>query len=339
MPILTPSSVHLDRPLTNLTIAYVQDQRNFVAGRVFPTLNVDFQSDKYYIYDRANMNRSGDVKELAPNTEANDIEVQISNDSYFARVYGLRMPFGDQVLANEDEALNIRAAGAQTLVNRMLIHREEQFATNFFADNVWGENWDGVASGSDTGYANDVVTNWDDYTNSTPIQDVTELKRQIFLNSGGFMPTKMVISEKVFNTLVNHPDILARLNGGATVTNTALVNEAKVAEIFGLEELVIMRGIKNSSAEGIAESNAFIGGNHVLLVHSPNTVGQMTPAAGITFAWNSIPGASGMGITVESFTGDYLREKQIAERIQVKMAYDMKVTGASLGGFINSVLA
>lgn len=336
MPILTPSDVHLDQPLTNLTIAYVQDQTRFKAAQIFPTLGVSYQSDKYYIYDRDNMNRTGDVKELAPRTEANDIELAISNDSYFAKVYGLRMPFGQQVFANEDAVLNVRAAGAQTLINRMLQHREDQFINTFFVDNVWGTNWDGVASGGEGATA---VVNWDDYTNSTPIVDTRRLMRTIELKSGGFKPNTMVVSRQVRDTLLDHPDILARLNGGATVTNTALVSDTKLAEIFDVERFIVLEAVKNTAAEGLAESNSFVGSNAVMLVYTPASAGLMTPAAGMTFAWDSIPGASGLGITVESFTGDYLREMQIEERIQVKMAYDMKITGADLGGFINSVLA
>jgi hypothetical protein len=102
MPLLTPSNVHIDQPLSNLTLAYVQEQTNFIADKVFPTVGVQKQSDKYYIYDRANMNRAGDVQKLAPRTEVNRIGQSISNDSYFADVYGLGMDFDEQTLANED---------------------------------------------------------------------------------------------------------------------------------------------------------------------------------------------------------------------------------------------
>ena len=36
MPIMTPSQAHIDRPLTNLTLAYAQDNSNFIADKVFP---------------------------------------------------------------------------------------------------------------------------------------------------------------------------------------------------------------------------------------------------------------------------------------------------------------
>lgn len=334
MPLLTPSQVHLDKPLTNLTLAFVQSDAGFVADKVFPVVGVEHQSDKYYIYDRENFNRTGDVAKVAPRTELNTIGMSISNSNYTADVYGLAMDFDEQTLANEDAALDIRAAGAQTLATRMMIHREEQFATTFFSTGVWGTEVDGAASPTGTD-----VYHWSDYTNATPIQDVTAARRAMQLASGGFKPNTMVVGKEVRDTLINHPDVLARLNGGATVTNTALITDQKLAEIFEVENFYVMEAVKNESAEGVAESNAFIGGKHALLTYTPGNAGLMTPAAGLTFAWNSIPGANNLGISVESFTGDWLRVKQIAERIEVKMSYDMKATGTDLGYFFNGVIA
>ena len=111
-----------------------KNKTNFIADKVFPTVGVQKQSDKYYIYDRANMNRTGDVKKLAPRTEVNRIGMTISTAATLLTYYGLGMDFDEQTLANEDAALEIRSAGAQTLAMRLMIHREEQFATNFFSD-------------------------------------------------------------------------------------------------------------------------------------------------------------------------------------------------------------
>ena len=326
MPLLTPSSVHLDQPLTNLTLAFAQDQSNFIADKVFPVVGVERQSDKFYIYDRDNMNRTGDVKALAPRTEVNRIGMSISNSSYYTDVFGLGMDFDQQTLANEDAALDIRSAGAQTLATRLMIHREEQFAANFFAASIWGSE----STPSNL---------WSDYTNSTPIQDVTNARRTMQLKSGGFKPNTMVVGKEVRDILINHPKILARLNGGSTVSNPALITDAKLAEIFEVENFYIMEAVKNGAVEGLAEANAFIGGKNALLVHTPRASGLMTPAAGLTFAWNSVPGVNNLGVTVESFSDDALKRQQVAEHIQVKMSYDMKVTGADLGYFFSAVIA
>ncbi len=332
MPLLTPSQVHIDTPLSNLTLAYAQSQTNFVADKVFPTVGVARQSDKYYIYDRANMNRTGDVKKLAPRTEVNRIGMTISNSSYFADVYGLGMDFDEQTIANEDEVLNIRSAGAETLAMRLMIHREENFATTFFSTGVWGTEVSGAASGAGT------PVFWNDYTNSTPITDVTDARRAMQLKSGGYKPNTMVVGKVTRDELINHPDILARLNGGSTVTNPALITDAKLAEIFEVENFFVMEAVNNTAVEGAAEANAFIGGKHALLCHTPSSAGLMTPAAGMTFAWNNIPGANNLGITVESFSDDALKRQQIAEHIQVKMSYDMKVVGADLGYFFKDIV-
>jgi len=332
MPLLTPSAVHVDQPLTNLTLAYAQSQENFIADKVFPTVGVQKQSDKYYIYDRANMNRTGDVEKLAPRTEVNRIGMTISNSSYFADVYGLGMDFDEQTLANEDAALEIRSAGAETLAMRLMIHREEQFATNFFSDNIWGTNYDGAGATAGTNFLY-----WDNAA-AKPIQNVTDLRRVMQLKSGGFKPNTMVVGKEVRDALVNNADILARLNGGATVTNTALVTDAKLAEIFEVENFYVMEAVKNSSVEGVAESNAFIGGKHAMLCYTPNNAGLMSPAAGLTFAWNNLEGVNNLGITVESFSDDALKRQQIAEMIQVKMSYDMQIVGADLGAFVNGIV-
>jgi len=328
MPILTPTNVHLDQPLSNLTLAYVQSQDTFIADKVFPTVGVARQSDKFYIYDRANMNRSGDVKILAPRTEVNRIGMAISNSAYYTDVRGLGMDFDEQTIANEDEVLEIRSAGAQTLMMRLLIDREEKFASTFFTGGVW---------------TTDVTpTNlWSDYTQSTPIQDVTVGMRTAQLKSGGFKPNTMVVGKEVRDILINHPDILARLNGGSTINNPALVTDGKLAEIFGVENFFVMEAVANTAPEDVAgtETNAFIGGKNALLCYTPRASGLMTPAAGMTFAWNSIPGVSNLGVTVESFSDDALKRQQVAEHIQVKMAYDMQVVGPDLGYFFEEVVA
>ena len=152
--------------------------------------------------------------------------MSLSTDSYQIDVRGLATDFDFQTLANEDTALDIRSAGAQMLTMQLMIDREKRWASTYFASGVWDTEYTGVANAQND--TTSEVTQWDDYTNSTPIIDVTTAKRTAMLASGGFMPDVMVVTRDVRDTLINHPDILDRLNGGATVTNTALVTDAKL---------------------------------------------------------------------------------------------------------------
>ena len=325
MPMLTPSQVHIDVPLTNLTIAYAQEMTNFVADRVFGTISVDKQSNKFYKYDREGL-RHGDVKLLAPRTEVNRVGMSLSDDNYFAEVRGIGMDFDEQELANEDTMLEFRSQGANTLMEKILIDREVRWADTFFTAGVWG---------SETTPSN----LWSDYNNSTPIIDVTNARREMQLKSGGYKPNTFIVGKVVRDILINHPDILARLNGGATVTNTALITDAKLAEIFEVEQFLVMEAVYNDAAEGLPDNIDFIGGKNALLAYKPSSMGLKTPASGAIFTWDAIPGVSGLGITVESFSDDALKRQQVAEMIQVKCADDMKVIGADLGYFFADVVA
>jgi hypothetical protein len=334
MPMLTPSQVHIDAPLTNLTIAYLQDQNNFIADKVFPNVAVSKKTDKYYIYDRANFNRT-EVQARAPRTKAPRVGLSISTDSYSADVYSLSTDFDFETLANEDQALNIRAAAAQMLTYQLLIDREAKWVSSFFGTGIWTTNYAGVASTPSAGQ----VIQWSDYTNATPIVDITNARRAMMLASGGFKPNKMVVTRDVRDTLINHPDILARLNGGATVTNTALVTDAKLAEIFEVQEFLVIDAIENTAAEGLSESMSFMATKKAALYYAPASSGLMVPSAGYNFTWNSLDNASGYGIDIRSYTGDFLRVEGISELLEANMAYDQKVVGADLGVFFTTVIA
>jgi Phage major capsid protein E len=334
MPMLTPSAVHVDAPLTNLTIAYLQDMDGFIADKVFPRVPVDKKTNKYFIYNRADFNRTGQVQLRAPRTKAPVVGMSLSQDTYSADVYSLATNFDFETLANQDAALNIRAAGAQMLTYQLLIDREIKWATKYLSASVWGTDWAGISSAPSTNQ----VRQWSDYTNSTPIQDVTAIMQAVQLKSGGFKPNVMVVGKQVRDKLINHPDILNRLNGGATITNTALVTNAKLAEIFGVEDFLVMETVKNTAAEGLTESNAFIGGKVAGFYYRPKAAGLMIPSAGYTFTWNE-DNASGYGIDIRSYTGDFLRVEGIAELLEANLAYDQKVVSTDLGGFITTVIA
>ena len=58
MPFILPSrgDVHVNRPLTNISIAFLQTQEAFVADRVFPNIPVTKQSDLFFTIDRGEFN-------------------------------------------------------------------------------------------------------------------------------------------------------------------------------------------------------------------------------------------------------------------------------------------
>jgi hypothetical protein len=330
---LTARGVHVDKPLTNLTIAYLQSTASFIADKVFPNVPVSNQSDKYYKYDRESFNKRVDTKR-AERTRSRRVGMSLSTDNYFAEVYSLNTDFSFRELANEDTALDIRSGGSSMLTQRMLIDREVRFAETFFGASIWATEIDGVASAPGAGE----TIKWSDYLASTPIKDVTDAHQAFMLKSGGIKANTMILGKRTRDTLVNHPDFLSRVNGGATTSNPAEVTDLFIASMFGVQNLHVMEAVVDNAADGLAEALDFIGGDHALLLYVAPSPGLMQPSAGYTFTWNELDNASGLGVEVRSFTGDWLAVDDIAEMIEVQLAYDQKVTGADLGYFFNEIV-
>ena len=335
MPMLTPNSVHIDRPLTNLTVAYMQSMDNFVADRVFPNVPVSNMTDKYYIYDRENFNRSGERKKLAPGVAPERVGMALSTDSYSVNVYGLAHAFDFQTLSNADDPLQLRSAASNQLQMLNMIDRELDWMSNYFAASIWDTEYTGVASSPSAGQ----VIQWDDYTDSTPIVDVRNAKRAAALASGGFTPNVMVVTRDVHDTLCDHPDILSRINGGATTANPALADREELARIFGVEEYMIIDAVYNTAAEGATESNAYVATKKAAMYYRPVSPGLMVPAAGYNFVWDALDNSSGYGVNVLSFENDELARNGIAQEIQVIQSYDMKVVSTEMGVFFNTILS
>ena len=95
----TPSDVHVNAPLTNVSIAYMQDQSEFIADKAFPGIPVKKQSDRYYSYDKGNWFRAN-AQRRAPGAESAGSGWTIDNTpTYYCDVWALHHDVDDQVRA------------------------------------------------------------------------------------------------------------------------------------------------------------------------------------------------------------------------------------------------
>ena len=105
MPLLQ-SSVHVDQALTNVSLAFAQEQNRFKADTFFPTISVSKLTDKYFVFDRGNYLRS--IAGLrGPGAETRGANYTLSTDSYSCLENGVHMDLDDITVANADEGLNI----------------------------------------------------------------------------------------------------------------------------------------------------------------------------------------------------------------------------------------
>lgn len=336
------SDVHVNRALTNISIAYLQNSENFVAGRVFPVVPVSKQSDAYFTYERGDFNRD-EMEERSPGTESAGGTYEIGNDTYYARTRAYHRDVPDPLRANSDDAINLDREATEFVTIKGLINREVIWAAQYFTAGDPGDTWtfdvDGVSSGATapgsfdpTDAANNDKLHWSD-ASSTPIEDIRQGKR-FALEETGFRPNTLTLGRPVYDALVDHPDIVGRIDRGQTM-GAARANLVTLADLFEVDQVLIMDAVKNTAKKGQTASHAFIGGKHALLSYVPATPGLMTPSAGYTFNWTALVGAGNDGMRIKRFRMEHLE----SDRIEIDMSYDQKLVAADLGYFFGAIVA
>jgi hypothetical protein len=327
----TNSAVHVDAALTNISVAFLQNANNFVAGRVFPNVPVSKQSDRYFVFDRGDFNRD-EAEVRAPGTESAGGGYNLDNTpTYFASVWAVHKDVPDQVRANADPAVDVERAAAEWVMHKMLIRKEKSWVNSFFKTGVWTNEDTGVAGTPGAGE----VVKWSDTTSGDPIGDLRAAKTAI-LESTGFEANTLVIGQKVMDALVDHPDIVDRVkySGGVGNGNPARVNEQTLAQLFGIERIMVSKAIQNTAAEGATAAHSFISGSNALLTYAAPAPSLMTPTAGYTFSWSGFMGQSNaFGVATKRFYLDALE----STRVEAQMAFDHKVVSADLGYFFGSI--
>lgn len=341
MPFIEPSrgDVHVNRPLTNVSLAFIQSEDAFVADQVFPGIPSGKRSDLYFTYDRGDFNRD-EMQERAPGTESAGGTYAIGDDNYFCRVRAFHRDIPDQLRANADAPLALDREATLFVTHKALIKKEILWAAAYFQaldpGDIWTFDVDGAATASaafdPTSAGNNDKVFWN-RANSTPIEDVREGKRFV-LESTGFRPNQLTLGRAVFDTLVDHPDIVGRLDRGQTPVGPAIANRNALAAMFEVEQVNVMDAIVNTAAKGQANVHSFIGGKHALLSYAPPTPGVMTPSAGYTFNWTGFMGATEAGTRIKRIRADLLE----TDRIEIDSAFDQKKVAADLGYIFGGIV-
>ncbi len=315
MPQPTQSQVHVDAILTNMSVAYMNEMDSFVASRVFPTVNVQKQSDLYFTYTQADFYRD-QAKVRADGTESAGSGYGLSTDTYSSQVYALHKDIGDQVRANSDAPLDPDMDATRFLTHQMMIRQERNWASNFFTTSVWDTDstpstlWS--ASGSD------------------PIGNI-ETGKNTILSDTGYLANTLVLSYNTYSVLKNHPDFVDRFK----YTSADSIGPDLMARILEVDNVFVMKGVYNSAAEGGTASYAQIGDKDALLCYVAPQAGLMTASAGYNFVWTGVGGGLGTSTAVSRFRMDHLR----SDRLEIESAWDFKVVGSPLGYFFSNAVA
>lgn len=332
MPNPTQSDLHVNVPLTNVSVAFMQDNAQFIADKIFPRVPVSKQSDLFWKYSKSDWRRT-DVQKRAPGTESAGSGYKVDTGNYYAQVYAVHKDIDDQVRANADSNWSLDRDSTRFVTNQLLLKRDLDWNNAYFKTGVWGTDLTGVSASPSAGQ----FLQWNDAA-SDPIVQFAQLQTNFILQSGRKANT-LVLGADAITALKNHPDIIDRIK----YTQRGVVTQDLLASLFDVEKILVSYASYTNVAENATASEqdaaatySFMSNSKsALLAYTPSSPSLMTPAAGYIFTWNGYLAGNSYGIRMKNFRMDHIA----ADRIEGEMTYDMKVVASDMGIFLASAVA
>lgn len=319
------SQIHIDAALTDISIAYMQDAKNFVNSKVFPVIPVKKQSDKYFIYSKGDTLRiHTQIREAG--TESAGAGYDLDKDNYYCDPFALHTEVTDKDRDNADDPLDLDRDATEFVTQDILMKREKDFFDSYFTTGLWDTDAQGVGAGP-TG---DQFLQWD-LAGSNPVTDVETMLETITSKTGAdpSMVT-LTLSPTVWRIVKNHAEVLDRIKH----TQTGIVTEQLLAEVLGIKQVLVARGVYNSAAKGATPVVGYMApAKSALLTYAPERPSMKKPSAGYTFNWTGYN--AGESVAVFKF---YIKARR-ADRIEVEDAYDQKLVASDCGVYIYDAIS
>ena len=315
--------------LTNICLAYFQRQDGFVARKVFPIVPVPTSSAHYYEFDkgdlaRDNMARKPEFGHVAPG-------IYGKRDKYYHCEVDQVITGVDQISTldfqrtNAPAVIDPRRSKVRWVAEQMNIHLDRKWAAKYWRKESWNTVYTG---GEEEDLAQKKFYSFDN-ENSDPVQFIHKLRTRMLL-SGLREPNKMTLGVNTFTALTNNPSILERIKYQGSEANPANVTANVLAQLFGLEEVIIAKSVHNAAPLGAEDKMEFIcSPNDALLTYTTSSPSIDEPSAGYTFTWDML--GNGQYTAVQQYLGE---ESTHTEFIEGLLCTDPEITSADLGVFL-----
>lgn len=319
--------------LTNMALSYYQNSENYFAKSIFPICPVNLSSDNYYIFDKEDLLRDNWQRKPAYG-KVDPAVLSEHTDTYTCQVDQMIMGI-DQIRQTDLQrrmgpaTRDPKMQRTKTIAEQANIHQDNQFAEKYFKPGVWKDEYSGIDSTTVTDKQFIKFSNG----NSDPIAFVDQKKTDMHENTGR-TPNRMALGYNVFNKLKLHPAILERVKYGGSTANPASVTLNVLAQLFGVEKLVVLKSIMNAADLGADAEMKFIGDpNAFLLAYATNSPSIDEPSAGYIFTWDML--GNGQYLPILNYLGE---NGTHSEYIEGLMANDMKKTADDLAMFFRDAV-
>lgn len=254
-----PGSVHVDQVLQNLSVMYANQE--LIGDIISPTVYTGGAlSGTYFTYDK-------DGRLAYPDDTATDrTDLAELNEDRGTATYSLTgrgfKEFVDQLtLQNQDSVLDELMDATENVLYALKFKKEQRLATLFETSSNFG-TYTTISAG--TGRWNNAVSSGV-YTDGNPIGDVATAIDSLWLGNG---PVRKigVTSLAVYNVLRRHSQMVDAIKGGGGPNAPANVTRQVIAQMLGLDDIVIGAARYNSAQVGQTSSYSRMWGNHFAVI-------------------------------------------------------------------------
>jgi hypothetical protein len=292
-------NTHIDKILTQISVAWPNN--GFVGEALFPTVQVNKQSDLYYVHGREGwLPERGD--ERAPGTEANEIPgMQVSTQPYYAKEHALQIAVTDEERENVDSPLSPDRDATELLTSKIMLGKELQIRNLAVTAANYGSGLSTTLAG---------VDRWDsgDAAGSQPILDmkigINAVHARLFMRLN-----TVIMPYQVMAALEDHATILSRIQ----YSERAIFTPELLSALVGVQNWIVPGAGYNTAVNyGAAETLGYVWGDDVVMAWVPPRPGLRTPAYGYEFRWGP------------QFVDRWREEKRVSDVIRLRRRYDLK---------------
>jgi len=298
--------------LTSHSLKYTND--NYIAEKVMPVVQVKKATGQIATYGMDNLRIANSLR--AQGSSTNEVNHTVTVGShYILKEHALKELVTWAEMENADTPITPKLDATENIVERMFVIKEKALADTLSNTSVISQNV--TLSGTDQ---------WNDYVNSSPVQDITTAINAVRAGSGR-KPNTLIFGYSVWATLLQHPDFVSRAEGAVLVT-AAVLEKIVLTAFPGITQVLVGDAQYNSGVEGGTDALADIWGKVCVVAYIDPSPRLKSRSLGFTYQMKAAR-------TVDEWPekdrkGDYVR---------VTDEYDQKLVDEKCAYLIKNAIA
>lgn len=298
------------------------DRNGYVASKVLPVVDVASQAGVYGIIPVEQLLQQR-VTKRAPGSGYSRGNFTFSTATYACEEHGAEEPVDDRQAKMYREYFDAEQVATMRAFSSVLRNAEQRVADAIFNSTTW----------TGASLTTSITNEWDDVTNATPITDVDAAIKKVY-DGSGLWANALVVNQKVFRNLRRCSQVIDAIEsaGAGDASKQSDITADLLAQVFGLDMVIVAGASKNSAKEGATATPSQIWSDEYAMICRVATSSDMAePCIGRIFHWSE--DGSSPGGTVESYRDEVVR----ANIIRVRHDVDEVVLYAQAGHLLSNI--